>query len=195
MFISTLFRACYGSCMFIFTMLLLVFILYACSSGGNRPSPFHADSTTLSGVDLKIAYGSPRVRGRKVFGMGDSYLVPFGELWRTGANEATVFSTSKDIMFDSLILPKGKYALFTVPGPTHWKIILNKDWDQWGAYHHEESLDVARLNVEVKKINPSQEKMELIFKNDKLTFRWEHIGWSIPINPISGSNEKTNLAL
>ena len=72
-------------------------------------------------------------------------LVPYGKVWRTGANEATTFETDKDIMIKEQKLPAGKYALFTIPGETEWTWIFNSVWDQWGAYKYDESKDVLRV--------------------------------------------------
>ena len=150
----------------------------------NRPSPLRSDSTVVGSNYLQIEYSSPGVKNRKIFGSGGDYLVSFNEMWRTGANEATVFSTEEAIMIDSIELPKGKYALFTIPGEESWEIILNTEWDQWGSYQHKKSLDALRLSVKPQTFEEVQERMKLYFENDSLKFRWDRTGWAIPISSI-----------
>ncbi len=151
----------------------------------NRPSPFRSDSVSIQNIDLKIEYSSPRVRGRKIFGLGDDYLLQYGEVWRTGANEATTLSISGDIKIGPHLLPKGKYAFFTIPRPKSWEIIINKDWDQWGSSYRKESQDVLNFKVPVQTILDLKEDMTFFFQNDSLSFLWEHVKWSVS---LTGSN-------
>ncbi|MEQ9404661.1 MAG: DUF2911 domain-containing protein [Cyclobacteriaceae bacterium] len=163
----------------------LVLVGTGCSqSPEKRPSPIRLDSGQVGSAQLKIEYSSPRVRGRKIFGLGDSYLVQYSEIWRTGANEATILSSSEDIRLDTFLLPKGKYSLFTIPGPKSWEVIINKEWDQWGAYYRKDSLDIIRLIVPAETQTSNEENMEFNFDNNALNFKWEKVSWSIPINSI-----------
>lgn len=148
----------------------------------NRPSPLRSDSTEIAGSFIQIEYSSPRVRNRKIFGIGDDYLEQYGKVWRTGANDATVLSTSADIRLDTFLLPKGKYSLFTIPGPKTWEIIINKEWNLWGSYYRKDSLDFFRIKVPATTYTKNQENMEFNFTNEALNFRWETVGWSLPIN-------------
>ncbi len=161
---------------------LLLFSSSCTQSPENRPSPLRTDSTTLGTNVIRIEYSSPSVRGRKIFGSGEDFLVPYGEVWRTGANEATALSTEQDILIDTFLLPKGKYALFTIPDEDSWEVIINEDWNQWGTYNRQESLDVVRLFVAPIYFDSSYEKMTFSLKDQSLSFSWESIGWSIPIN-------------
>lgn len=131
---------------------------------------------------IRIEYSSPGVKGRKIFGFGEDYLVQYNQMWRTGANEATTLATEKDLMIDTLILPKGKYALFTIPGDDTWEMIINQEWNQWGTHNHNDSLDVIRLSITPIKLDSPQEQMTFSLSNDALNFKWENIGWSIPLN-------------
>lgn len=169
---------------FVFMVLTgtLLAALGCSESKEKRPSPLRIDSIQSGGNLLRIEYSSPRVRGRKIFGSGEDALVQYDEMWRTGANEATVFSTDQDIRIDTFDVPKGKYALFTIPGESTWRIMLNKEWNQWGSYHYKDSLDVVQMVVQVEKLDSSNEDMEFYFEENALKFRWEKVGWSIPIN-------------
>jgi hypothetical protein len=88
-----------------------------------RPSPLDSLTFSVAGKTVKICYGRPAARGRKIFG---GNVVPFGQLWRTGANEPTVFFTPIDLTIAGLAVPAGKYSLYTVPGETEWEIVINR---------------------------------------------------------------------
>ena len=148
----------------------------------NRPSPLRVDSVQIGSTTLRVEYSSPSVRGRKIFGIGDTYLEQYGKIWRTGANEATTFSTDRDLKIDTFDLPKGKYAIFTIPDSNSWEVIFNKEWNQWGTYYHKDSLDVVRLRVTPTKLDSLQEQMKLSVSPSALNFRWDNITWSIPIS-------------
>src|ERR1700712_3019336 len=107
-------------------------------TGKPIPSPRDSVSGTVAGSHLKIWYGSPSVKGRKVFGG----LEPFGKVYRAGANEATTFTTTKNITVEGKNLPAGTYAFFVIPvenGP--WTVIFNKTAVQWGAFKYDQSKD------------------------------------------------------
>lgn len=96
--------------------------------------------------DIKVVYSRPQKKGRAIFGE----LVPFGKVWRTGADEATEIKLSKDMTIGGTLVKAGVYSLFTIPNEKEWTIILNSDLDSWGAYAYDEKKDVARINVPVK---------------------------------------------
>lgn len=98
-------------------------------------SPHDSASVTLGGKTVTITYGRPYMKGRKIFGG----LVPFGKVWRTGADDATTFTTDGDLMLGTLHVPAGTYALFTIPGEKEWTVILNKVAKTWGAYEYEKN--------------------------------------------------------
>jgi hypothetical protein len=109
------------------------------------PSPPSSTMATVaSGANVMINYSQPAVKGRNVWA-GD--LAPYGKVWRTGANDATTFEASKDVMINGKALRAGKYALFTVPGEKEWTIIFNKTAKQWGAYSYKEADDVIRVTA------------------------------------------------
>lgn len=92
---------------------------------------------------IMVDYNRPSVKNRTVWGE----LVPLNEVWRTGANEATVFEVSRDVTVNGKPLPKGKYSLHTIPGKDEWTIIFNKTWDQWGSFRYDEKQDALRVTA------------------------------------------------
>ena len=92
---------------------------------------------------MTISYSSPAVKGRPVWGA----LVPWDQVWRTGANEATTFKTSTDMQVEGKPLPAGTYALFTIPHQDRWTVVFNKQAEQWGAFNHDKAADVLSVDV------------------------------------------------
>lgn len=109
----------------------------------------------LAHVHVSIAYHSPGVRGRIIYGG----LVPFGEVWVTGAHNATSITFSKDVQIADKIVPAGKYAFFTIPGEVTWTLILNKNWDQHLADDYDPQEDVLRLEVTPETDLPLAERL------------------------------------
>lgn len=113
-----------------------------------RPSPPATVSATINGVPVTIDYSRPHSKGRQVFGK----LVPYSQVWRTGANEATTFKVEKAAIINGQTLPAGMYALFTIPGPDEWTIIFNREFKQWGAYEYKSGEDALRIKVKPTKL-------------------------------------------
>lgn len=136
-----------------------------------RPSPpAIATQTLASGAVITIDYSQPSVKGRAI---GKDLEPKEGQVWRTGANEATVFETSKEVIVEGSELPAGKYGLFTIAGADSWTIIFNRTWKQWGAYDYKQSEDVLRVNVKPSKAAPFAEKMTFdISKAGVVTLLW-----------------------
>src|SRR5687768_6756308 len=111
------------------------FDLYAQEDKSKRPSPPAESIGMIGDANVAVYYSSPAVKGREIWGG----LVPYGKIWRTGANEATVFQTDKNLLISGSKLPAGKYALFTIPGETGWTIVFNSEWNQWGAFKYDEA--------------------------------------------------------
>ena len=109
-----------------------------------------------SGATIIIDYSQPSIKGRTI---GKDLEPMEGKVWRTGANEATVFETDKDVTIDGQNLPAGKYGLFTLFNGKDVTIIFNKTWDQWGAFTYKESDDQLRIKTTYKEINTPFEKM------------------------------------
>ena len=130
---------------------------------------------------IKLNYARPSVKGRKIFGG----LVPFNEVWRTGANSATLLNFSDEVKIEGNTLPAGEYGLFTIPGETEWTIILNKDSKQWGAYEYKKENDVVRFKVKAQKLAAKKETFTIAFDDVmptscKLTLLWDNV--SVPVN-------------
>jgi hypothetical protein len=151
--------------------------LFACNSllaqqdKSNRPSPpVIVTQETTSGAVISINYSQPSVKGRTI---GKDLEPINGKIWRTGANEATVFETSKAVTINGKNLPAGKYALFTISGDENWTIILNKTWKQWGAFSYKEADDTLRVTVNAQKTETFAEKLNFsIEKSGIVTMLW-----------------------
>ena len=110
-----------------------------------RASPHAEVSASLGGKKITISYGRPYVKGRAIFGG----LVPWGQVWRTGADEATTFITETDVVIGGLKVPKGEYALFTIPTEKQWTLVINKTAKQWGAFKYDAAQDLGRVPMTV----------------------------------------------
>ncbi len=125
-------------------------------------------------TDIEVVYARPGVKGRKVFGE----LVPYGEVWRTGANNATKITFSTPVKVGGTDVPAGSYALFTIPTPTDWTIILNKVTGQWGSYSYDEKNDQMRVKVKPVTLAEPVETFEIGWGDIKdstatLNLTWE----------------------
>jgi hypothetical protein len=128
------------------TIVLIGLSLHAQGSD-TRISPVALATVSYKDSYIKITYGQPSKRKRQIFGG----LVPYNEVWRTGANEATEITFTRDVRILGKTIQAGTYSLFTIPNPTEWIIILNKDVGLWGAYNYNSRQDYYRWNVPVKK--------------------------------------------
>jgi hypothetical protein len=118
-----------------------------------RPSPPATASATIgSGAKIKIDYSQPSIKGRTI---GKDVEPMDGQIWRAGANEATVFETSKNIEVEGKKLPAGKYAFFTIKNGDVWTLIFNKTWKTWGAYDYEKNKANDVLSVDVRGTQPA----------------------------------------
>jgi hypothetical protein len=135
-----------------------------------RPSPPAKAQGTIDGAKVVIDYSTPSAKGRKMLGG----IEPFGKVWRTGANEATTFDVDKNVKIEGKDLPKGKYALFTIPGETEWTIIFNKTAEQWGAFKYNEANDALRVTVKPGKTDKFIETFNISIEGNKVVLRWEN---------------------
>jgi len=147
-----------------------------------RPSPMAIASARYKDTYLKITYSQPHKRERMIFGS----LVPYGQVWRTGANEATEITITKDILINNLLLKAGTYSLFSIPERDSWTIIINSDLGLWGSYNYNSKMDVLRFTV------PSQIMQGAVYepftilidqKNDKaeIILAWDTVQVRIPV--------------
>lgn len=145
-------------------------------SAQDKPgSPKAQASGTLGAAKVKIDYCQPSARGRKIMGG----LVPYGEVWRTGANDATIIEFDKPVTVEGKTLAAGKYSLFTIPGETEWTIIFNKDVKQWGAYSYKPADDVLRVAVKPVKTSAPVETFVIGVGADQIDLKWENT--SVPV--------------
>ncbi|NNF59416.1 MAG: DUF2911 domain-containing protein [Rhodothermaceae bacterium] len=138
-----------------------------------RPSPNAYAGQTIGTTNVMISYGRPAVRGREIYGT----LVPYGEVWRTGANEATVFHVSDDVQIEGQSLPAGTYGLFTIPTEDGWTIIFNNVAEQWGAFNYDASQDALRVDV-MSEEAPVVEQMAFWFDDVDATSGTVVLSWA-----------------
>jgi hypothetical protein len=132
-------------------------------------------SQTIGVTEVTISYGRPGVKGRTIWGD----LVPYGEVWRAGANEATTISFSSDVLIEDQKVAAGTYALFAIPGQEEWTVIFNKTAKQWGAFSHDAGQDALRVKVKAKAA-PHEEWMSFSFEklsgsSAHAVLRWEKL--------------------
>jgi hypothetical protein len=154
-------------------LILFTIAAFAQMSGG-KPSPAATAACDLGGgKTIKTDYSSPRMKGRKIYGG----LVPYGEVWRTGANEATTFVTSADVEVGGKAVPAGSYTIFTVPAAGKWTLIINKKTGEWGIPYKYESDELARVDMNVSKLDAPVENLTIAYDKSKagcvLRIDWE----------------------
>ena len=171
----------------IFSLALAVSV-HAFSQQYNIPavSPRQTVEQQFSVTKISIEYGRPAVKGRKVFGE----LVPFGQVWRAGANEATKITFGQEVLFGGQKVKKGTYALYIVPQEKEWKIILNRGVNNWGAYTYDAKEDVATTTVPVKMMNEKMERFTINFEDItdeklNLVFEWDKTRADIPVEILN----------
>jgi hypothetical protein len=125
-----------------------------------RPSPpAKAECKFADGKTITVDYSSPRVKGRKIYGG----LVPYGQVWRVGANEATTFVTAADVTVGGKNVPAGSYTIFTIPNPDKWTLIISKKTGEWGIPYPGEADDLARVGMKVTKLPSPVENFTIAF--------------------------------
>jgi len=134
-------------------------------------SPASTLNQTVGLTDVTVEYSRPSAKSRTVYGD----LVPYGKIWRAGANEATTFETSEDIKVNGETLNAGKYALFVIPkAEGKWTVIFNTEHKQWGAYKHDESKDALRVEAETINIDPV-ENLSYSIQKSQLYLDWSNM--------------------
>jgi hypothetical protein len=162
---------------------------YSYFSGGLFSNPLSPKKTVVfevEGLELEVFYNRPSKRNREVFGA----LVPYNEVWRTGANEATTFETNKDLKIGEQTLKKGKYSIWTIPKDTSWTVIFNSKMYPWGVDEtmqpmREGDFDVLSYETTVNKINTTVEQFTIAFDNSTdnlfLTMAWDNTKIEVPL--------------
>ena len=130
----------------------------------------------INGATITINYGSPSVKGREIWGK----LVPFNQVWRAGANDATTFETDKEVTIEGSKLPAGKYSFFVIPNEKECVIIFNKEAKQWGAYKYKEKEDQLRVSVKQKVAKAKAEILVYVIEKNTVSLNWDN--WTIPFS-------------
>ena len=146
-----------------------------------RPSPPATAEVTLKGKKVIIDYSRPSLKGRKV----GQELAPYGQVWRTGANEATALTTEVDLNIGGAKVPAGKYTLYTLPSEGTWKLIINKETGQWGT-KYDAAQDLARVDMKKSPLSHTVEQFTISFdkKSDNaadLNLDWENTRVSVAV--------------
>lgn len=168
------------------TLMILIVLVLGLSTAAQaqrdkskRPSPPAQATAEMGPLKMVIDYSSPAAKRRQIWGA----LVPYGQIWRTGANEATTIEISQDILVVDQTddtekkLPAGKYALFTIPGETSWTFIFNKKSDQWGAYDYNEQEDALRIEAKPGKSPEFVERMTFEITTRGADAAWVNLAW------------------
>lgn len=166
----------------IMTLALAGIVLRAQQDKASRPSPpAKAECKLAGGKTVIVDYSSPRAKGRKIFGD----LVPYGQVWRAGANEATAFTTSSDITVGGTAVPAGKYTIFAVPGESKWALVISKKTGEWGTAYPGPDNDLARIDMKVSKTSAPVENFTIAFDQSgggcTLRMEWENTRASVDI--------------
>jgi len=131
---------------------------------------------TVGSAEVWVDYGRPLKRGREIFGN----IVPWNAVWRTGANAATQVNTSADLVIGGATVPAGKYTLWTLPTPSGWKLIINKQTGQWGTEYHSEQ-DLVRVDTKVETLATPVEQLVIAFEPGIMTVTWDKTRVSVPV--------------
>ena len=146
---------------------------------GAKASPAATATGTVNGATITIKYSSPAVKGRKIYGG----LVPYDQVWRAGANEATVFTTDKKIMVDGKPLAAGSYSIYAIPGMKTWKIIFNSQTGQWGTSEKGSTRvpekDVLTVTTTPVKTKALEERLKYEVTPKGIALVWENL--SVPV--------------
>lgn len=149
-----------------------------------RLSPPDSSQVEIAGRQLKVVYGSPSVRGRLIFGG----LIPWNEVWRTGANEATSFSSEANLRIGDAEVPAGSYTLYTIPTPDEWTLIINRQTGQWGTEYHSD-MDLARVTMSVDELPETVERFRIAIEalettDGELVMEWATTRATVPIEVL-----------
>ncbi|MBO6535043.1 MAG: DUF2911 domain-containing protein [Balneolaceae bacterium] len=165
--------------------LLSLFLLIAISQSSNaqlpvslslpQVSPFEERSITIGFTEIKLEYSSVGIKGRDIW----DGLIPYGEVWRTGANKNTVFSVSDDVLINGQPLAKGSYGFHTIPGENEWTLIFSHNSEAWGSYFYNEDEDALRVTVDSKEMDSKYEWMKFSFSeytdtSVAISLKWAH---------------------
>jgi len=168
---------------FLTSLLLTLTALAACQDKSQKPSPpAHAQCKFSDGKTLTIDYSSPRAKGRKIFGG----LVPYGEVWRTGANEATSLVTDANLNVGGKDVPAGHYTIFTVPNADKWTLIISKKTGEWGIPYKYEGDELGRVDMKASSTPSAVENFTIALSpmggGCTLNLSWENTQASVDLS-------------
>jgi hypothetical protein len=160
-------------------------VMFAARDGGGGLgliSPRDTVQATVHGANFIVEYGRPSVRGRVIFGA----VVPWESVWRTGANQATHFTTDRDVVIGGLMVPRGTYTLWTLPSETGWQLIINRQTGQWGTIY-DPAQDLGRVPLEVRRLTDPVEQLTIRIESrtvgGMLIIAWDTYEASVPFSP------------
>lgn len=161
-------------------VMLLLAAVFTASGQEKEGKKVLSPKAVASKGNVEVHYSQPSMRGRKIFGG----LVPYGQVWRTGANEATEITFKKDGTFAGQQVQAGTYTLYTIPSEDNWEIILNSKLGQWGAFKYEsiKDYDVVEATAPAKHIHKKVETFTIEVNKHDLTLEWEHTRVAIPMD-------------
>jgi hypothetical protein len=150
--------------------LTLIALVLSLSAWAQKPaSPPAKAEGSIDGVKVTIDYAQPSAKGRKIMGE----LVPFGEVWRTGANAVSAIEFGADVKVEGKALPKGKYGLFTIPGESEWVIIFSKQ-NSGSPFDYSDKKDALRVNVKPGKAEAFVETFTIAIEKNNVVLKWEN---------------------
>jgi hypothetical protein len=144
------------------------------------PSPACTIKQRVGLTDIEVVYSRPGIKDRQIFGG----IVPYGKVWRTGANSATKITFSTPVKLNGTDIPAGTYELFTIPGEDEWTVIINKAANQWGAYQYDEKSDLARIKATPIQLAESIETFTIEFNKIRDESAVLNLAWDHTIVPI-----------
>jgi hypothetical protein len=161
--------------------------VFAQTDKSTRPSPPATAMNKVGNLEIKIDYSQPAVKDRTIWGE----LVPYDQVWRTGANEATTISFSEDVMIAGNAVKAGTYALFTIPGKNEWTVILNSESNQWGAYKYNKEKDVMRINVKPQRVESKSERLQFnISQNGEVSMHWDKLKFGFAVSAKNATMQR-----
>ncbi len=173
--------------LWMFVILAVTVCTAACVAQGNKPlsPPGEASVKFDDGKTVTIQYSRPSMRGRKIFGG----LVPYGQVWRTGANAATSLKTDVDLTISGANVPAGSYTLYTLPGMNSWKLIINKQTGQWGT-EYSQGQDLTRVDMKVGQLPSGMETFTISLDKTSATSAMLKLDWENTIASVEIQEKK-----
>ncbi|NEM96629.1 DUF2911 domain-containing protein [Pontibacter burrus] len=158
----------------IFSLMMMLALVFSTAAMAQDQKPKASPATTATGkvgdATVTVNYSSPSVKGRTIWGE----LVPYGKVWRSGANEATTVTFDKDVMVEGKPLAAGTYSFYTIPAEDKWTVIFNKTAKQWGT-QYDEGQDALRVTVTPRKASSMNERLKYDVNNQGLVLSWENM--------------------